>query len=134
MLGAAAVLVALAAYAPAQYHSADRELDALARQQQIQRDLRALVAQRALTLRCGPLGVPNHAPIPLLALYLKASPARIVNAQLGAITRGQYLAPSSREVEVSYVLDPHDPHVPVSVPRGFAQIRANRSWRLYQRC
>jgi hypothetical protein len=134
LAGAVAVLVAFLAYAPAQYRSADRELDELSRQQQIQGDLRALVSERALTLRCGPVGVPNHAPIPLLALYLKTSPARISNAQLGAISTGEYLDPASRQVETSYVLDRHDPHVAVSVPPGFREIHANRSWRVFERC
>jgi hypothetical protein len=130
----AAILIALLAYAPAQYRSAERELDKLASQQRIQHDLSSLVDQHALTLRCGPLGVPNHAPIPLLALYLKTSPTRIVNAQLGVISSGEYLDPASREVEASYVLDPHDPHVPVSVPPGFSEVHANRSWRVFARC
>jgi hypothetical protein len=133
-LGGAAVLIALLAYAPSQYRTADRAMDSLARQQQIQGDLVALVDEHALTLRCGPIGVPNHAPIPLLALYLKSAPTRIVSAQVATIRTGQYLDPASREVEASYVLDPHDPYLPVSVPAGFAELRANRSWRLFQRC
>ena len=31
-------------------------------------DLRALVRNGAISARCGPVGVPNHAPVPLLAL------------------------------------------------------------------
>jgi hypothetical protein len=133
-LAGALVLAALAAYGPAQYRSGDREMDKLARQQQIQRDLRALVDDHALSLRCGPVGVPNHAPIPLLALYMKTSPARIISAQVASVRRGQYLDPASREVEESYVLDPHDPHLPVTVPEGFTELAANRSWLLFQRC
>jgi hypothetical protein len=133
-IAGALVLVALAAYAPSQYRSGDREMDKLARQQQIQGDLVALVDDHALSLRCGPVGVPNHAPIPLLALYLKTSPTRIVSAQVVQIGDGQYLDPASREVEESYVLDPHDPHVAVSVPAGFSRLSANRSWTLLQRC
>jgi hypothetical protein len=37
-------------------------------------------------------------------------------------------------VEDSYVLDPRDPHVAVSVPPGFHEVRANRSWLLFERC
>jgi hypothetical protein len=128
------VLVALAAYAPSQYRAGDSEMDKLARQQQIQGDLLALVHDHALSLRCGPVGVPNHAPIPLLALYLKAAPERIVSAQVAQIGNGQYLDPASREVEESYVLDPHDPHVAVRVPAGFSPLTSNRSWILFQRC
>jgi hypothetical protein len=134
MAGGALVLIALAAYVPAQYRSADRELNKLARQQSIEDDLLALVDGQAITLRCGPVGVPNHAPIPLLALYLKAGPENIRSAQVRPISSGVYLDPASREVEADYVLDPRDPHQAVSVPPGFREVRANRSWLVFQRC
>jgi hypothetical protein len=134
MAGGALVLIALLAYAPAQYRSADRELDKLARQQSIEGDLLALVSDHAITLRCGPVGVPNHAPIPLLALYLKTSPANIRSAQVGYISFGTYADPASREVEADYVLDPRDPHQAVSVPPGFTESQANRSWLIFRRC
>jgi len=134
MAGGTLVLAALLAYGPAQYRSAHRELDKLATQQGIQADLLSLVDNHAISLRCGPVGVPNHAPIPLLALYLKASPVNIVSAQVAPISSGQYLDPASRQVEQDYVLDPHDPHLPVSVPPGFTLARANRSWLVFQRC
>ena len=128
------MLVALLAYTPAQYRSAHHELNALSRQQRIQDDLLALVRDHTLSLRCGPVGVPNHAPVPLLALYLHASPARVVSAQAHQISAGQYVDPASKEVEESYILDRHDPHVAVSVPPGFREVRSNRSWLIFQRC
>jgi len=134
MAGGALVLVALIAYAPAQYRSAHRELDKLARQERIEGELLALVDDRSITLRCGPIGVPNHAPVPLLSLYLKTSPANVINAQVGQIFSGEYVDPASREVEEGYVLDPRDPHVPVNVPPGFREVHANRSWLIFQRC
>jgi hypothetical protein len=134
MAGGALVLIALAAYIPAQYRSAERELNKLARQQSIEDDLLALVDDHAITLRCGPVGVPNHAPIPLLALYLKTGPENISSAQVRPISSGIYLDPASREVEADYVLDPRDPHQPVSVPPGFREVQANRSWLVFQRC
>jgi hypothetical protein len=134
MAGGALVVVALLAYAPAQYRSAHRELGKLARQQSIEGDLLALVDDGAISLRCGPVGVPNHAPIPLLALYLKTSPANIRSAQVGSISRGVYVDPASREVEADYVLDRRDPHQAVTVPPGFTEARANRSWLIFQRC
>jgi len=130
----AAVLIALIAAIPGQYHSAHTQLSNLSRQQTIQSELVALVHQRAITLRCGPVGVPNHAPIPLLALYLSAPPSRIVNGQLGRITGGTYLDPATREVETQYVLDPRDPHVPVAIPPGFRATRATPSWIVFTRC
>ena len=110
------------------------ELDKLARQQGIEDDLLALVEDHAVTPDCGQVGVPNHAPVPLLALYLKTSPREIISAQVSHISSGVYVDPASKEVERDYVLDPHDPARPVSVPPGFTEAHANRSWLIFQRC
>ena len=134
LAASAVALVALFAYVPSQYHTAHKELDKLAQQQSIEGDLLALVKTHAITLRCGPVGVPNHAPIPLLALYLKTSPANVISAQVGHIARGVYVDPASKAVEERYVLDVHDPHVAVSVPPGFSATHANRSWLIFERC
>jgi len=134
MAGGALVLVALLVSIPSQYHSADRELGKLAHQQSIQDELLALVKDGAITRRCEPVGVPNHAPVPLLALYLETSPRKIVSAEASQITHGTYVDPASREVEEDYVLDPHDPHLPVNVPPGFTEAHANSSWLIFERC
>lgn len=134
MAGGLAVLVGLVASAPAQYRSAHRQLSALARQQRIEGDLLALVKSGAVGLRCGPVEVPNHAPIPLLSLYLKTSPVNVISGQVRQIGYGTYLDPASAQVEADYVLDPRDPHVPVSVPPGFGAAGANRSWLVFTRC
>lgn len=132
--GGAIVAIALIAYAPSQYDGMRSELTKLADQQRIEDDLVALVNAGQIGLRCGPVGVPNHAPIPLLSLYLKTSPANIVSAQVRPIEYGTYLDPASKEVEEDYVLDPHDPHLPVSVPPGFTESATNRSWLVFTRC
>jgi len=80
------------------------------------------------------VGVPNHAPIPLLALYLETSPRNIVSAEVSPIASGTYVDPASKEVEEDYVLDAHDPHLPVSVPPGFTEAHANRSWFIFEHC
>ena len=134
MAAGALVVLALVVTAPSQYRSAHRELRKLARQERIEGDLEALVAAHAISLRCGPVGVPNHAPIPLLALYLRASPTRIVSAQVGHIDRGVYVDPAGSEVEDDYVLDQNDPHEAVSVPPGFTPAATNRSWLIFHRC
>ncbi len=132
--GGALVLVALIAFAPSQYKSAHRELNKLARQQRIQNDLLALVRNRSINLRCGPVEVPNHAPVPLLALHLKTSPANVVSGQSSTIEDGIYVDPASKEVEQDYVLDPRDPHRAVNVPPGFTETHANGSWLIFQHC
>jgi len=134
MACAAIVVIALLAYAPAQYRSTHRELDKLARQQSIEGDLLALVHDNAINLRCGPVGVPNHAPVPLLALYLKTSPANVISPEAGHISRGVYVDPASGEVEHDYVLDKRDPHVAAAVPPGFTAVSGNRSWLIFRRC
>ena len=135
MAGGALVLAALLAYAPSQYRSAHRELDKLARQQSIEDDLLALVEDRSITLRCGPVGVPNHAPVPLLALYLKTSPENIVSAQVRPISSGEYVDPANKEVESDYVLDPATtPICRSTCRRASPRSHANRSWLIFQRC
>jgi hypothetical protein len=122
--------------APAQYRSANRELSNLRRQQSIQDELVALVDAHVVSLRCaGLVGVPNHRPIPLLALRLDASPARILSAQVQPLVRGTYVDPAGEEVEKDYTLDPHDPHpLTAKVPPGFTPAGGNRSWLLFKRC
>jgi hypothetical protein len=130
----ALVLVALAAYIPSQYNSANRKFGELARQQAIEGDLLALVRSHAINLRCGPIGVPNHAPVPLLALYLKTSPRNIVSPEAGHIASGIYIDPANKAVEEDYVLDSRDPVEKVSVPPGFSEVATNRSWLIFRRC
>ncbi len=134
MAGGLIVLAALVAYAPSQYRSAHRELNALARQHRIEGDLVALVRDGSIGLACGPVEVPNHAPIPLLSLYLRTSPVNVISAQVHQISYGTYVDPASIEVERDYVLDPGDPHLAVSVPPGFTESATNRSWLIFTRC
>ena len=134
MAAGALVLVALLAYIPTQYRTVHKELTKLARQETFQNELVALVEDGSITRRCEPVGVPNHAPIPLLALYLGTSPREIVSAEAGPIAHGSYVDPASKEVEDDYVLDPHDPHLPVEVPPGFTEAHANSSWFIFEHC
>ena len=134
MVGGLIVALALVAYAPSQYRSAHNQLQALARQQRLEDDLLALVHSHAIGLQCGPVGVPNHAPIPLLALYLKTSPKNVISAQVNQISYGTYVDPASVEVERDYVLDPHDPHLAVGVPPGFTESATDRSWLIFRHC
>jgi hypothetical protein len=128
------VALGLIATAPSQIRTAHHELRKLAAQEQIERDLERLVASHAINLRCGGVGVSNHAPVPLLALYLRTSPARIVSAETGHIDQGVYVDPASTYVEKEYILDNHDPHEKVTVPPGFTASGANRSWLIFNRC
>ena len=134
MAAAAISAAALVASIPSQYRANHGELNALGRQQRIQNELVALVRADAITTRCEPIGVTNHAPIPLLALWLETPPSTIVNLQGTKIAHGTFVDPADREVEKEYVLDLNDPHRPVAVPAGFTTTHSNRSWRILQRC
>jgi hypothetical protein len=130
----ALLLLLLIAFEPGAIKGASREMDKLAHEQRIEDELVALVHEGAITLRCGPVGVPNHAPIPLLALYMRTSPRNIVSPEAGHIATGVYVEAADREVEKYYVLDKYDPHERASVPPGFREIASDRSWRVYRRC
>jgi hypothetical protein len=131
----AVVLVALVAYAPSQYHQAHRQLAELSRSHEIEDELVALVKNHDINLRCGLIGVPNHAPVPLLALYLETSPRNIVSPETGHIATGTYVDPASKEVEKDYVLDKRDPvEKHVSVPPGFTESASDHSWLIFQGC
>ena len=134
MVAGGLLVVVLVATLPGQVKAAHRELAKLAHQESIQADLLALVKSKAISLKCGPVGVPNHAPIPLLALYLKGRPGLVVSAEAHQIETGTYVDPASLEVERDYVLDPKDPHATVSIPPGFTATQSNRSWLIFQKC
>jgi hypothetical protein len=139
MVAGGLVFLALLATLPGQVRSAHHQLRNLAHQESIQDELLAMVHNKAITLKCGPVGVPNHAPIPLLALYLKARPGLILSAEATrAESRqqeyGSYADPASIEVEKAYILDLKDPHLPVSIPPGFLETKTNSSWLVFAHC
>jgi hypothetical protein len=136
MVGAIVVVLALIAYAPSQYRTAHREMANLSGQHAIENELVALADDHWLSPSCGSVGVPNYRAVPLLALTLRVSPARIVSAaEVAPISRGSYVAASARGVTESFRLDPNEPQPRnPAPPAGFALVRATRSWLVYQRC
>ncbi len=130
-------IVLLVAFTPAQVDRIDALRSALARQAQIQDDLRALVRQPPgrLSPSCLPLGVPNHRPIPLLALWLDVPPGELPSLQRGTIARGSYVRPATAQVARDYVLDRRDLRKVVPPPPpGFTPAGGNESWLVFQRC
>ncbi len=125
----------LVAFVPAQTRRIDRLRDAIARQERIRDDLHDLARSGAFERSCAPVAVPNHRPVPLLALWLDRRPREIVSAQLRQPRSGYYLDPASARVARDFTLDRNDPRPLVaSVPPGFSLVASNRSWRLYERC
>jgi hypothetical protein len=87
------------------------------------------------SIRCQPVAVPNHRPVPHIALWTDLAPRLIVSAQLERPDAGVYVDPASERVLRNFTLDPRDPkRLTASVPPGFERIAANRSWVLYARC
>lgn len=131
----ALTIALLLAFAPDQARRLGRLHDAIATQQRIRDDLHDLADSGAIRPGCAPVAVPNHRPVPLLALWLDRRPASIVSAQLRRPARGYYVDPASAAVERSFTLDKNDPRrLVAAVPEGFALVARNRSWRLYARC
>lgn len=130
-------VVALLAFAPAQAERIDSLRDALRIQDGIQDDLRALVREPpgALSADCLPAGVPNHRPVPLLALWMKVRPEDVVSLQERTIARGQYARPATPQVARDYVLDRRDRDKAIPPPPpGFNPVAGNGSWQVYKRC
>jgi hypothetical protein len=107
----------------------------IAAQERILDDLHDLTEDGRFESACAPVTVPNHRPIPFLALWLDRTPTSIVSAQLERPDRGYFVSPASPFVERNFTLDPHDPkRLTATVPPGFRRVAANRSWVLYSRC
>ncbi|MEA2359196.1 MAG: hypothetical protein QOI62_2456 [Solirubrobacteraceae bacterium] len=126
----AVTLLGLLAFAAPQAGRIGALRDALRIQDAIQGDLHALTPK----MRCPPVTVPNHRPVPLLALWLDAPPARIAVAQEHPPRAGSYVLPSSPRVAREYILDPRDVDQSIPPPPpGFRPLGANASWRLFAR-
>ncbi len=133
----ALTLVLLAIFAVPQARRLDSLHDALARQGTIQDDLRALVRRPPGAIRrsCAPVTVPNHRPVPLLALWLDLAPRAIVAARDRVPPHGTFTTPATPAVARDYVLDPRDLDRRIRPPPpGFTPVAANGSWRVFTRC
>ena len=130
-----AVALVLIAFIPAQVHRIRALRHTLATQGRIQDDLAGLVRRGALGRGCLPVDVPNHRPVPVLALWLDTRPGAIVSAQDSSLSRGSYVLPASAAAAGAYILDPRDPvRAIAAAPRGFAARGGDRSWKIYARC
>ena len=142
MAGSVVVAVAMVAFIPSQVHDLRGQLATLSTQQTVSDDLVKLTDNGAISNRCLPVGVPNHAPVPLLALQLPTSPYNVISADSAAfgaasrISRGTYVEPADKDAD-DFILDKNDPanlqHIPPA-PAGFRLVAANRSWLVYRRC
>ena len=128
----AVTLVGLVVFIPPQVDRIGNLRDALRIQDGIQDDLHALTPR----FPCTPVTVPNHRPVPLLALWLD------VDARSGSRSprsSGRAAAPTScrraRRVARQYILDPRDvdPRIPPP-PAGLPARRGERVVARLRRC
>jgi hypothetical protein len=131
-LGAAAVLLATIALAPAQAHRLSRLHASLSDQQAAIDEARALVASAP----CGPIAVPNRRPVPLVAMWTGRPAASVITTQeQGVPDRGTYLLPSSPRAAKAFVLDARDrDRVIPPAPAGWQPMARTPHWHAYSRC
>ena len=139
----AVVAVLFVVFAPAQVDRLENLQDSIAVQEEIRDDLKELTDDAEIDPGCEPVTVPNHRPVPLLALWLDRRPSEIVTAvrdEDGELVRvepesGYFFDPANPEVEENFTLDPNDPgELTAPVPAGFDRLADNESWVLYARC
>jgi hypothetical protein len=126
-----AILAAFVVFAPGQVDRVRDLRASMGTQADILADLHDITGD----VTCRPVAVPNHRPVPHVALWTGIPPGDIVSAQLEQPGSGAYIDPASERVERNFTLDPKDPkRLTASVPAGFEEVASNRSWRLYARC
>ena len=127
-------LVLLVAFTPARSTASRRCARALDRQDAIQDDLRALVESPPglISARCRPIAVPNHRPVPLLALWLDLPPQQIRSLQNGPIARGDVRARRRRRTSRTTTSSTRATCA-ASVPAAAAGLPARRRQRVVAR-
>jgi hypothetical protein len=139
----ALVAVLFVVFAPSQVDRLADLQDSISIQEEIRDDLKLIADSGEIHPGCEPVTVPNHRPVPLLALWLDRRPSEIVTAvreEDGELVRvepesGYFVDPASAEVEENFTLDPNDPgELTAPVPAGFDRADENESWVLYARC
>ncbi len=134
---AVVTILLLIVFTPAQVSRISNLRYALERQEQIQDDLRALVERppALISQSCRPISVPNHRPVPLLALWTDLPAEQIYSAADKRQRSGVFIAAATAKVASDYILDPRDLNRSVAPPpANFKLAGGNRSWLVYQRC
>jgi hypothetical protein len=130
---AAATIVALAAFTPAQARRLDRLQAALATQARILDDLRHLATVHELD-RCDVVTVPNRRAVPQLALWGDKRPRDIGSAQELGRYRGTAFVPASPAVADQFVLDARDRDRTLPAPPRGAPADRTPWWLVYRPC
>lgn len=131
MIIGAVILAAFVAFTPSQVSRIENLRSSMQTQSDILADLHAISDE----LTCEPVAVPNHRPVPHIALWTGVQPKDIVSAQLEQPTSGSYISPANERVERNFTLDPRDPkRLTANVPPGFNEVTRNDSWVLSTNC
>ncbi|MDQ8045171.1 MAG: hypothetical protein AAGC46_12425 [Solirubrobacteraceae bacterium] len=130
--GAVALLAAILALAPTQYHRLAGTQRALHVQQQTTVELEALVDEAA----CGPIIVPNRRAVPLVALWRKEDPRAVITSQDHPIpATGAYVYPASEAAANAFILDRTDvDKVIPGPPPGWTERDRTTRWVLAEHC
>jgi hypothetical protein len=143
-VGGSLILIGLIAFTPQQIgRLTDLRAD-IANRDRVQADLHALVDDPAVSRAleaCKPIYVPNHRPVPDLALWTDTRPRDIQALPVGPLPDGAYIGPATPESAKLSVLDPRDPKPlgasvpsPGRGPAGYREVGRNRSWVAFAGC
>ena len=134
----ALLIVAFVALAPFQVGRLWDKRSDIAAREGVAADLHSLARDPALARAvraCTPAYVPNHRPVPNLALWTDTRPRDIEAIGAGPAPAGVYVGPATPRAEELSVLDPRDPKpiggapAPGAGPPGWNRLIArNRSW------
>jgi hypothetical protein len=138
------ILIGILVFTPMQVERLTDLRADIADRDRVQGDLHSLVdrpgVERAFTT-CNPLYVPNHRPVPDLALWLDKRPKDIPALPAGPSPDGAYVGPATEEAARLSVLDPRDPKPlgaeipsPGRGPAAYREIARNRSWVAFAGC
>ena len=132
-LGAAVVIgLALVAFTPKQIDRLDRLRGAIGIQREIRDDLHD-IADR-LPPACRPIVVPNHRPVPLLALWLDTRPREIVALADTRPARAVFVLPANDRVVRNFILDRGQPATELYLTVAGERVASNRSWLVFDSC
>ena len=129
-----ALVLWMALTAPGQIQRLKSTASVLEAQREITGELHTLADRGALSSSCPPLSLPNHRPVPSIALWTDSSPFALRTDTHGPAPTGTVLVPGPTARRL-FVLDPRDPVKPrAGVPPGFTTTVTGRYWTVAQRC
>jgi dolichyl-phosphate-mannose-protein mannosyltransferase len=139
MAFAAVTVLALLVFVPQQAGRLSDLRDTLADQEQVRDDLHDVIEEPGFNEACRSVAIPSTQGVPNLALWLDRRPSTIGTSNVSRLMGGSYvIAPASRDVAKTFLLDPGDPAAQGGLAPGvnprIATTAANRSWLVFGVC